>query len=205
MFHQPNPVHRRFCCRLSGRRLHAFCGLQHPQTIMALKLVANYSKRLGLPSYSSHQFSLTVEAELNPSEDINAEASRLYHTLQSAVDKEIQRTGFIPQEGYGDTPPEPRNITPLPRERTPSVNNRPWKASDKQKGLILKLAEDNNLDLEIIEAIAEELFGTGDLPALNKIQVSGLIDELLARYGKKQRSAPSTGGNRWNNQRRVGR
>ena len=172
---------------------------------MAVKLVANYSKRLGLPSYSSHQFSLAVEAELNPSDDINAEASRLYHTLQSAVDKEIQRAGFIPQEGYGDNPTEPRNITPLPKERASSTNNRPWKASDKQKELILKLSEDNHLELEVIESIAEELFGTGDLPALHKIQSSGLIDELLARYGKKQRSSSNTGSNRWNNQRRVGR
>ena len=31
---------------------------------MAIKLVANYSKRLGLPGYSSHQFSVSVETEL---------------------------------------------------------------------------------------------------------------------------------------------
>ena len=30
---------------------------------MALKLIANYSKRLGLPGYSSHQFSVCVETE----------------------------------------------------------------------------------------------------------------------------------------------
>jgi len=30
---------------------------------MAIKLIANYSKRLGLPGYSSHQFSVSVETE----------------------------------------------------------------------------------------------------------------------------------------------
>lgn len=30
---------------------------------MAIKLIANFSKRLGLPGYSSHQFSVSVETE----------------------------------------------------------------------------------------------------------------------------------------------
>lgn len=30
---------------------------------MALKLFANYSKRLGLPGYSSHEFAVSVETE----------------------------------------------------------------------------------------------------------------------------------------------
>ena len=32
---------------------------------MAIKLIANYSKRLGLPGYSSQQFSVSVETELS--------------------------------------------------------------------------------------------------------------------------------------------
>jgi hypothetical protein len=31
---------------------------------MAVKLIANYAKKLGLPGYSSHQFSISVETEL---------------------------------------------------------------------------------------------------------------------------------------------
>ena len=34
---------------------------------MAVKLIANYAKRLGLPGYSSHQFSVSVETELHDS------------------------------------------------------------------------------------------------------------------------------------------
>jgi hypothetical protein len=53
---------------------------------MAVKIIANYSKRLGLPGYSSHQFSVSVEAELANTDNVTSEASRLYKTLQSAVE-----------------------------------------------------------------------------------------------------------------------
>ena len=57
---------------------------------MALKLIANYSKRLGLPGYSSHQFSVCVETEISNIDDVAGESSRLYDTLQKSVDEEIQ-------------------------------------------------------------------------------------------------------------------
>jgi hypothetical protein len=50
---------------------------------MAIKLIANYSKRLGLPGYSSHQFSVSVETELSAASDI---ATRLaWYELESIV------------------------------------------------------------------------------------------------------------------------
>ena len=54
---------------------------------MAVKLISNYAKRLGLPGYSSHQFSVSVETELNDIDQINAELSKIYHDLQAAVDR----------------------------------------------------------------------------------------------------------------------
>lgn len=160
---------------------------------MAIKIIANYSKRLGLPAYSSHQFSVTVETELNNTDDVKLEASRLYKTLQSAVDREIQSTGFVPGDEYGaDSGPSPtKQQAPKPSQDVQ------WKASDKQKQLIMRLMQDNDLELEEVEALATEMFSTNNLPALNKIQVSGLIDELLARYGKQaRRDQPPA--NRWN-------
>jgi len=53
---------------------------------MAVKLVANYAKRLGLPGYSSHQFTVSVETELVDMGDVQGEAARLYNLLQDAVD-----------------------------------------------------------------------------------------------------------------------
>ena len=164
---------------------------------MAVKINCNYSKRLGLPGYSSHQFSVSVEAELSPTSDIQEEAARFYHTLQSAVDREIQNTGFVPGDLYGvidEQPSEPaikqqshnghssRNQTPNP---SPSARRIPWKASDKQRDLILKLADTHHLAWESIEALSEEMFAIHDLAQLNKIQASGLIDELLTRYSNK--------------------
>lgn len=63
---------------------------------MAIKLIANYSKRLGLPGYSSHQFSVSVETELSAASDIAAESTRLYQLLQSNVDEQMLHTGLVP-------------------------------------------------------------------------------------------------------------
>jgi hypothetical protein len=155
---------------------------------MAVKIIANYCKRLGLPGYSSHQFSVSVEAELSSTDNVSSEASRLYKTLQNAVDREMQSTGFVPSGEYGSG--EQPKIQGHTTHRT-LVNgaalNRQWKASDKQRDLVLKLVENTGIEIEVVEAISEEMFGHGDLPELNKIQMSGLIDELLSRYGKRQK------------------
>ena len=155
---------------------------------MAVKIIANYSKRLGLPGYSSHQFSVSVETELATTDNVTSEASRLHKTLQTAVDKEMQSTGFVPGGEYGAVEQAPTlQTTPARATVNGSSHNKPWKASDKQRELVLKLVENANLDMEVVESLSEEMFGHGDLPELNKIQMSGLIDELLSRYGKRQR------------------
>jgi hypothetical protein len=155
---------------------------------MAVKIIANYSKRLGLPGYSSHQFSVSVETELANTENVTIEASRLYKTLQSAEDREMQSTGFVPGGEYGAT--EQASMAQTSSQRGPvngSIHSKPWKASDKQRDLVQKLVENTPIEIEVVESISEEMFGHGDLPELNKIQMSGLIDELLSRYGKRQK------------------
>jgi hypothetical protein len=154
---------------------------------MAVKIIANYSKRLGLPGYSSHQFSVSVETELTATENVTAEASRLYQTLQQAVDREMQRTGFVPEEDYGQLEESVQINTDAPHKDPTGSRNKPWKASDKQRELVLKVVQNNSLDLEVVESISDEMFGHTELADLNKIQMSGLIDELLSRYGKRDR------------------
>src|SRR3982750_1268656 len=63
---------------------------------MAIVLEANYAKKLGLPNYSSHQYSVTIRTELTDLSQVEAESTRLYRTLQDAVDREIQHVGFMP-------------------------------------------------------------------------------------------------------------
>ena len=154
---------------------------------MAVKIIANYSKRLGLPGYSSHQFSVSVERELASTDNVSAEASRLYKTLQSAVDREIQSTGFVPGGEYGAE--EQRSTPQVTSNRAPinGSHSEQWKASDKQRDLVFKIVDNSGIEIEVVEAISDEMFGHGDLAELNKIQMSGLIDELLSRYGKRER------------------
>jgi hypothetical protein len=61
---------------------------------MAIKLNTSYSKKLGLPGYSSHAFSASVEVELGDMNQVSAECGRLYGLLQASVDHEIRNTGF---------------------------------------------------------------------------------------------------------------
>ena len=159
---------------------------------MAIKLIANYSKRLGLPGYSSHQFSVSVETELVTTDDVPAESERLYQRLQSTVDEQIKTTGFVPSATYGmeeaASATTPANITSL-------NSNGTWKCSDKQKELILKIVDEHNLDKSDVEALAIERFGKG-VRLLNKVEASGLIDELLDTHGGQNRHANQ--GNRRN-------
>ena len=55
--------------------------------------------------------------------------------------------------------------------------------SDKQKELILKLVEQHGLEKKEVEALAKEMFGL-PVKTLNRLQASGLIEELLERHGK---------------------
>ncbi|MEK7954299.1 hypothetical protein [Luteolibacter soli] len=156
---------------------------------MAIKLIANYSKRLGLPGYSSHQFSVSVETELVTTDDVAGESQRLYQMLQTSVDEQIQHTGFVPPTEYGMDPPAG---APASNGNQPSANVR-WKCSEKQRELIEKLVAEHNLDKNQVESLAVERFGKG-VRHLNKVEASGLIDELIDTHGGQRR--PPTNGRR---------
>jgi hypothetical protein len=51
--------------------------------------------------------------------------------------------------------------------------------------LILKIINENEVDRADVESLSLEMFGNSDLKSLNKLQASGLIDEMLNRWGKK--------------------
>jgi|SRR5438552_18366815 len=150
---------------------------------MAVKLIANYAKRLGLPGYSSHQFSVSIETELQNLDNVRDESARLYDSLQRAVDQQITKTGFVPPDGYG----------------MEEDKNGSWKCSQKQRELIEKVSKENNLDQSALDRIANEMFGT-KVQALNRLQTSGLIDELLEQYGKKTQQY----GRRWSGRSHTG-
>jgi hypothetical protein len=168
---------------------------------MAIRLITTYSKKLGLPGYSSHQFSVSVETELTTTADIPAESDRLYELLQENVDRQMQQPGFVPPGTYGMEMPggngsgtnhngrgangHPANGGP------PAVNGTAaqagpldgrWRCSDKQRDLILRIVDEQQLNKHSVEELAFARFGHG-VRLLNKLEASGLIDELLANHG----------------------
>jgi hypothetical protein len=176
---------------------------------MAIKLIANYAKRLGLPGYSSHQFSVSCETELTDLAQVPDEAARLYGLLQDSVDREIQQTGFIPGDDYGDKSASTvqsnannngnGNTTrrPSPRGNAPTVS-----ASSSSE-----LATELNLDDASLDKRSQRLFRR---PAhqLNKLCASGLISDLLAEAGTRRqregRNGPNGGGHNNGNAGRSG-
>ncbi len=141
---------------------------------MAIVIEANYSKKLGLPQYSSHQYSITLRTEIADLTQLQGESDRLYKLLQQSVDTSIKEVGFLPGEG-GSVPIHQRNSNG-------NGHNDDWECSEKQKNLILKIVEENKLDKKEIEALAQDRFGKG-VTALNKLEASSLIEELLEQYG----------------------
>ena len=175
---------------------------------MAIKLITNYCKRLGLPGYSSHQFSVSVETELTTISDIPAEAERLYHLLQSNVDQQMQKPGFVPPGTYGMEPATNGNNRQAQADQ-PQVNgvnghagplDGRWKCSDRQRDLILKLVDEHQLDKSRVETLAIERFGQG-VRHLDKLAASGLINELLTVHD--QNDSNVNGSPRANSTRRV--
>ena len=181
---------------------------------MAIKLIGNYAKRLGLPGYSSHQFSVSIETELVDTGDIQGEATRIYQLLQDAVDREIQDTGFVPGDEYGysdngssraDTNGNHNGQNRLNGgnghngngSHGQSSQSDRWSCSDKQKEFIQKLVSENDLDRDAVEQTAHDRFGVG-VRQLNKLQASGLISELLESCGKngKAKGRNGKGGSR---------
>ena len=162
---------------------------------MAIKLIANYSKKLGLPGFSSHQFSISIETELAATDDIPAESARFYQMLQSNVDQQMLATGFVPPKDYGFDTPDPDNVIRPESAGPPNGNWRQgpaWQCTDKQRELILKIVEEHQLDKADIEALAVTRFGKG-VRLLNKVEASGLIDELIETHGGANRQSGRRG------------
>lgn len=156
---------------------------------MAIKLKSDYRKTLGLPGYSSHSFSASIEVELAAADDIPAEIHRLYRTLQQNVDQQIQDPGYVPEGTYGmepakaSTPKE--SSTPARQSRAPSksyasspTSKSSWNCSEKQRSLIDKLITESNITKQAAESVAQDRFGKGVI-ALNKLEASGLIDMMI--------------------------
>ncbi len=164
---------------------------------MAITFEANYAKKLGLPNFSSHQYSVTIRTELTDLGQVEAESARLYRILQDAVDHEIQEVGFMPDAStYGMNYPAPNGSTGHAHgNRNSRTHNHgsngngdgAWNCSEKQQKLIEQMVDEHHLDKRDVEALAVEMFGNG-VKQIDKLQASGLIDELLDRHAGGRRT-----------------
>jgi hypothetical protein len=168
---------------------------------MPIILAMNYTKKLGLPNFSSHSCSVSLTMEIPDVSVAAQESTRLYALLQTAVDNEIQQVGFMPDAtsygmNNGDGHHEPTgNGNGHQRPQSPSNRNgETWNCTDGQKGFIQRIIHDNQLNKDDVERMSFDLFGVGVI-ACNKMQMSQLIDDLLERTGKK-----SDARRRWSRQ-----
>ena len=147
----------------------------------------------------SHQFSVSVETELLTTDDVAAESERLYQRLQSTVDEQMLKTGFVPPGTYGMEGAN-ESDAPAPGTVTQIHENGRWKCSDKQKDLILKLVDEHSLDKNEVDHLSRQRFGKG-VKQLSKLEASGLIDELLDTHGSSQRQNNRRSGSAYNGAR----
>ena len=143
-----------------------------------ITLECNYSKKLGLPGYSSHQFAITLRTEIADLTQVQAESARLYKLLQEGVDTSIKETGYLPTNGNSQRGGNGQN------QNLPSENG-DWGCSAKQKVLILKIVDEHKLEKTKVEGLAQDRFGK-TVKALNKLEASGLIEELLEQTGQSK-------------------
>ena len=146
---------------------------------MAILLQFDYGKKLGLPNYSSHNFGVSMKAEVSDPEDIPQEAERAYGILQQAVDKQMENPGFLPSKNDKETESKGTQINGTDPEK--------WNCTERQRGLILKILSQNDLPESAIEEVAQDLHGR-PMSELGKLQVSSVISEVLDRWGRHKRS-----------------
>jgi hypothetical protein len=138
----------------------------------------NRTARLQQPPVQPHPY----KTEIADPAQAQAESSRLYDLLQTSVDHSLQQVGWLPY-GKPSNGHTNGNGTGQPDK---------WNCSDKQRELIERIVDENRLDKTQVEQLSQDRFGK-DVRHLNKLEASGLIDELFEKHG----------GNNGNNRRRF--
>jgi hypothetical protein len=153
-----------------------------------IEIQTTYSKKLGLPNFSSHSFSVTVRAEISSLRRLEIESARLYRLLQTSVDKEVQEVGFLPDatkygmlaNGNAGQNGDSGNGHRTSAASVPATDAS--HSSEKQKTLIAKVAKEQKFTDEDLEGIAQRLFKL-PLEQLDRKKTSRFITELLTIAG----------------------
>ena len=142
-----------------------------------LKLNAAFNKKIPVAGeqYSSQSYHCSVEVELSDAaspEQLQAKIAETFALVRDAVESELH--------GKPSAKAEPA----APARNNGNADNQPWKCSDKQRALIVKIVDEGKLDRAEVEQLAVNRFGHG-VALLNKLEASGLIDELLGKTGRE--------------------
>jgi len=163
---------------------------------MAVILDINYSKKLGLPNYSSHSLGIGLRAEVANLNDVQGEVEKAYSLLQSAVDSQIVHKGYVSNEDKGE------NGTDQVQKTQGKVNGNGsktdpdmWNCTVKQRGLIVSVIERNGLDFRVVDDLSQELHGR-PMSDLGKSQVSEVIGQVLDRWGRHPKTTNGRAGGR---------
>ena len=137
---------------------------------MAVILDINYSKKLGLPNYSSHSLGIGLKAEVANLGEVQGEVEKAYSLLQSAVDSQIVHQGFVSNES-NEVNGSVQGQKVQPKAKTDPDS---WNCTIRQRGLILSILERNDLDPKVVAGLAGDLCGI-PLSDLNQGQISSGI------------------------------
>ena len=152
---------------------------------MAVLLQITYQKKLGLPNYSSHSVSVSVQVEVPDVNLVADENARLYELLQASVDKEIQVVGYLPDATkYGMNGESNGNSQHNGNGHHRQNGGGDSGISEKQIDLINRIIKENNVSKTEVDGMAVEMFG-GGVRTLNRMQASNLIDELFEKYPRQ--------------------
>jgi hypothetical protein len=149
---------------------------------MAVILNITYSKKLGLPGYSSHSCSVSLTVEIDRKEMAAEESAKLYSLLQSAVDENIKTVGWMPDTGAYGLPENGagNNGHSNGNGKAPPFR---WSCTEGQKNFINRLVQEHSLNKDDVEGTAQQMFNTS-VRQLNKMQASQLIEHLLEHTGQ---------------------
>lgn len=138
---------------------------------MKPQIEVTYSKKLGLPNFSSHCLTVSVRAEVGSVSEVPGQTTLLYRLLQDSVDEEMQRVGFVPENrGYGQPVGSPSNTASLP-------DPAPGTCTPPQRAMIIDLARKHKLNKKAVDALALKNHGVA-ARELTALQAASFIKEL---------------------------
>ena len=161
---------------------------------MAVLLDITYSKKLGLPNYSSHSLGIGLKAEVANLDEVRGEVEKAYSLLQQSVDSQIVHSGFVSNEDKVENGTDQVQKTQV-KVNGGATDPDKWNCTVRQRGLIVSVIERNGLDLRVVDDLANDLCGK-PMSDLGKSQVSEVIGQVLDRWGRHPKTTNGRAGGR---------